>query len=89
MTLLSLIVMEPGSDWPGRIGDSESVVELGEFDDAMTSHRGPQSDEVEGHSPGSVAPSRGGLLGPRLRSTFQRMGVAATTSCARTPILSG
>jgi hypothetical protein len=35
MTMVSLIVMEPGSDWPGRIGDSENVIELGDSDDAM------------------------------------------------------
>jgi hypothetical protein len=35
MTMVSLIVMEPGSEWPGRVGDSENVVEVGESDEAM------------------------------------------------------
>ena len=35
MTMVSLIVMEPGSEWPGQVGDSENIVEIGESDDAM------------------------------------------------------
>jgi hypothetical protein len=31
MSVISLIVMEPGSDWPGHVGDSDNVV-AGGFD---------------------------------------------------------
>jgi hypothetical protein len=33
MGIVSLIVMEPGSAWPGHVGDSENVVEVGEHHD--------------------------------------------------------
>jgi hypothetical protein len=35
MGLVSLIVMEPGSAWPGHVGGSENVVALGEHDEAL------------------------------------------------------
>ena len=28
MTTVSMVVMEPGSDWPGQIGDSTNLVAL-------------------------------------------------------------
>jgi glutamate racemase len=35
MSVVSLIVMEPGSAWPGHVGDSENVVAVGEPGDGM------------------------------------------------------
>ena len=35
MTAVSLIVMEPGSAWPGHVGNSENVVTVGEHEDGM------------------------------------------------------
>jgi hypothetical protein len=35
MSVVSLIVMEPGSAWPGHVGDSENVVAVGEREDGM------------------------------------------------------
>src|SRR5580700_9481361 len=35
MGVVSLIVMEPGSAWPGHVGDSENVVAVGEHDEAL------------------------------------------------------
>jgi hypothetical protein len=35
MGLVSLIVMEPGSAWPGHVGDSENVVTVSEHEDGM------------------------------------------------------
>jgi hypothetical protein len=35
MGLVSLIVMEPGSAWPGHVGDSENVVAVGEHEEGM------------------------------------------------------
>jgi len=36
MSVVSLIVMEPGSAWPGHVGDSENVVAVGEREDGMS-----------------------------------------------------
>jgi len=33
--MVSLIVMEPGSEWPGHVGESENVVELGEQEESL------------------------------------------------------
>jgi hypothetical protein len=35
MSLVSLIVMEPGSAWPGHVGDSENVVAVGEREEGL------------------------------------------------------
>jgi hypothetical protein len=35
MGVVSLIVMEPGSAWPGHVGDSENVVAAGENDGGL------------------------------------------------------
>ena len=35
MGRVSLIVMEPGSAWPGHVGDSENLVTVGEYEDGM------------------------------------------------------
>ncbi len=35
MSVVSLIVMEPGSAWPGHVGDSENVIAVGERGDGM------------------------------------------------------
>jgi hypothetical protein len=35
MGLVSLIVMEPGSAWPGHVGDSENVVAIGEREEGL------------------------------------------------------
>jgi hypothetical protein len=35
MDMVSLIVMEPGSEWPGHVGESENVVELGEGEESL------------------------------------------------------
>jgi hypothetical protein len=35
MSVVSLIVMEPGSAWPGHVGDSENVVALGEREEGL------------------------------------------------------
>ena len=33
--VVSLIVMEPGSEWPGHVGETENVVELGEHEEPL------------------------------------------------------
>jgi hypothetical protein len=33
--MVSLIVMEPGSEWPGHVGELENVVELGEHEELL------------------------------------------------------
>jgi|HubBroStandDraft_1064217.scaffolds.fasta_scaffold188942_2 hypothetical protein len=35
MGVVSLIVMEPGSAWPGHVGDSENVVAVGEQEEGL------------------------------------------------------
>jgi hypothetical protein len=35
MGVVSLIVMEPGSAWPGHVGDSENVVAVGELEESL------------------------------------------------------
>jgi hypothetical protein len=35
MGVVSLIVMEPGSAWPGHVGDSENVVAVGEKEEGL------------------------------------------------------
>jgi hypothetical protein len=35
MGLVSLIVMEPGSAWPGHVGDSENVIAVGEREEGL------------------------------------------------------
>ena len=35
MDMVSLIVMEPGSEWPGHVGGSENVVELGQHEEPV------------------------------------------------------
>ena len=35
MSLVSLIVMEPGSAWPGHVGGSENVVTVSEHEEGM------------------------------------------------------
>jgi hypothetical protein len=35
MGIVSLIVMEPGSAWPGHVGDSENVVAVGEKEEGL------------------------------------------------------
>jgi len=35
MAVVTLIVMEPGSEWPGYVGDSESVVAVAHEDEAL------------------------------------------------------
>ena len=35
MAVVSLIVMEPGSEWPGHVGVSENVVAIGHHDERL------------------------------------------------------
>jgi hypothetical protein len=35
MAVVTLIVMEPGSEWPGHVGDSEDVVAVANDDDGL------------------------------------------------------
>src|SRR5271155_83494 len=35
MAIVSLIVMEPGSVWPGHVGGSENVVAVGEHEEGL------------------------------------------------------
>jgi hypothetical protein len=39
MTCVALVVMEPGSDWPGHVGDSETLVALRSEQDMVGSTR--------------------------------------------------
>jgi hypothetical protein len=35
MAVVTLIVMEPGSEWPGHVGDSESVVAVANAEEGL------------------------------------------------------
>jgi hypothetical protein len=49
MGVVSLIVMEPGSAWPGHVGDSENVVALGEHDEALLERIRLRLDSLRRH----------------------------------------
>jgi hypothetical protein len=45
MAIVTLIVMEPGSEWPGHVGDSEEVIALGNHETAAGTI-GPRVDSL-------------------------------------------
>jgi hypothetical protein len=49
MGVISLIVMEPGSAWPGHVGDSENVVAVGERDEPLLARIRLRLDSLRRH----------------------------------------
>ena len=49
MGMVSLIVMEPGSEWPGHVRDSENVVAVGHPEEALLQRTRQRLDSLHRH----------------------------------------